>query len=115
MISVKFDKNESTKTLKLKVKGHAGQAEVGKDIVCASASILAYTVAQIVTFMYEQGKLTKKPVIKIKEGDANVTCQVKTDEDFAEALHAYFVTSVGYSLLVHNYPQYVELTMFGEA
>lgn len=115
MISVKFEKNESTKTLRLKVKGHAGQAEAGKDIVCASASILAYTVAQIVTFMEEQGKLTKKPVIKIKDGDALITCQVKTDEDYAEALHAYFVARVGYTLLAHNYPQYVELNEFGEA
>jgi uncharacterized protein YsxB (DUF464 family) len=115
MISVKFDKNDSTKTVSLEVKGHAGQAEAGKDIICASASILSYTVAQMVAIMEEQGKLTKKPVIKIKEGDAVIPCQAKTDEDYAEALHTYYVARVGYSLLAHNYPQYVELNTFGEA
>jgi uncharacterized protein YsxB (DUF464 family) len=95
MITAKFIADMDKHIVALTLKGHSVQAETAHDIVCASASILAYTVAQIVTFMEGQGKLTKKPVIKIKEGDAIITCQVNKDEDYAEALHAYFVARVG--------------------
>jgi uncharacterized protein YsxB (DUF464 family) len=114
MIKVKLSQNDEKKTLSLKLIGHAGQAEVGKDIVCASATILAYTVAQIVKVMESNEELTRKPTIKLKKGNIEVTCRCKTDESYAEALHTYFVAQVGYSLLAHNYPQYVALNSLGE-
>ena len=40
MLKVTFEQKENKLTLKL--EGHAGQADIGHDIVCASASILAY-------------------------------------------------------------------------
>lgn len=114
MITATFEKNDETKTLRLKVKGHAGQAEAGKDIVCSSASILAYTVAQIVTYAEKDGKLAKKPTIKLSDGNAVVTCKALDIETYANLTHTYLVAQVGYSLLAHNYPQYVQLNMFGK-
>lgn len=112
MIKVSFDISENGKTLILTLKGHAGMAEAGKDIVCASASIIAYTVAQEVTDMYNKGRLKKKPNIRLDEGDATITCKpVKTS--MTEALHIYKVAQTGFRLLAESYPEYVQLTTFG--
>lgn len=113
MIQVRFQKSEDRKSLILTIKGHSGQAPIGKDIVCASVSILAYTVAQAVLKMKEQGKLKKKPTIRLDEGDAVITC--KPNRAFtSEAMSIFSVAEGGYDLLAKNYPEFVNLTMFGE-
>lgn len=113
MISIKFEKTDKN-TLVFTCEGHARQAKKGQDIVCASASILAYTLAQSIIFLQNKGKFKGKPRVMLKDGNAHISCRPKKD-DFAEVLHTFFVVQVGYSLLAHNYPQYVDLTMFGEA
>ena len=113
MVNAEFFTNKESGSITLKLSGHAGQAEHGKDIVCAAASILAYTVAQTLQFMYEQGDLQKKPHIKLAEGDTIIVAKPKP-ETYAEALHTFFVAQVGYHLLAHNYPQYVTLSSFGD-
>lgn len=114
MITVNLSQDDAKKTLSLRLKGHAGQADIGKDIVCASATILAYTVAQVVRLMEGNKELTRKPTVKLDKGNIEITCHCKTDTSYAEALHTYFVAQVGYSLLAHNYPQYVALNSLGE-
>lgn len=111
MIQAAFYTDKSSGSISLKVRGHAGAADKGNDIICASASILAYTVAQTMEYMYAEGNLRKKPRIEFVDGDATIVAKPK-DESYAEALHTYFVAQVGYSLLAHNYPQYVELKSF---
>ena len=111
MIHAAFYTDKSSGSISLKLKGHAGAAEPGQDIVCASASILAYTVAQALEFMHSKGDLRKKPRIEFAGGDATIVAKPKGDS-YAEALHTFFVAQVGFSLLAHNYPQYVELKPF---
>lgn len=113
MIQIKFSKSENGKTIILEVKGHAGQAPIGQDIVCASVSILAYTVAQAVLNMGEQGKLKKKPHIRLDSGDAVITCQ-PTRNNFSEALHTFSLAEVGYTLLSDKYPEYVSVKRLDE-
>lgn len=113
MISVKFDKTDKD-TIIFTCEGHAGQAERGQDIVCASASILAYTLAQNIHFMRDKGKFKGNPRVILKDGNAYISCKPKK-VSMSEVLHTFFIVQVGYSLLAHNYPQYVELTMFGRA
>ena len=113
MVTAEFFTNKESGSITLKLSGHAGQAEKGTDIVCSAASILAYTVAQALQFMYEQGELQKKPHIRLAEGDTIIVAKPKP-ETYAEALHTFFVAQVGYHLLAHNYPQYVSLSSFGE-
>lgn len=113
MIDIKFEMDESRKLVSLHVKGHAGQNTLGSDIVCASASILTYTIAQNVMYAEAKGILKYKPTIRLKEGDAIVTCRAKDDEGYAELLHTYLVIQAGYQVLAYNYPDYVFLTMFG--
>lgn len=113
MIYVRFETSEDKKTIVLKLQGHAGQAELGKDIVCASATILAYTVAQVVADLHDRGKLKKKPTVTLKEGDIAVVCK-PTKDAYAQAMHTYAVAQVGYALLANTYPEYVKLTPFGK-
>ena len=102
------------KKLSLRLEGHAGYAEVGKDIVCASASILAYTVAQIVDIKAHGGCLKEPAVIRLKSGDTEVAC-VPKDGAYDALWDAYDFARLGYFLLAHNYPQYVELITDGKA
>ena len=115
MITASLRLNDKKRYLRLKVKGHAGQADIGHDIICASASILAYTVAQVVSDMNKKGLFENEPVIILNDGNATITCLCKTEEGYAEALNAYYVAMVGYQLLAHNYPQYVDIHIVGKA
>ena len=115
MIVASFSMDEDKKSVTLKVKGHAGAAEKGKDIICSSASILAYTVAQNIKMAEARGLLKYAPTVKLKDGNTTITCRAKDDECYAELLHTYLVVQTGYQLLAHNYPQYVAVEMFGEA
>ena len=94
--------------LSLRLKGHAGYAEHGKDIVCASASILAYTLAQIVR-VYEKNGCIKEPTIRLDSGDTEITCEPKDESTYDVLWDAYDFARVGCYLLAHNYPKYVRL------
>lgn len=115
MVVAKFGMDASRLMVSLHVKGHAGQNTPGNDIVCASASILAYTLAQNIKMSQERGHLKYSPKIKLKEGDSIITCRAKDEETYAEILHTFLVIQTGYMLLAHNYPQYVAVEMFGQA
>lgn len=114
MIRVKFVMDESRKMLTFKEKGHAGMASVGNDIVCASASMLAYTLAQNVRYEESAGNLKYRPTVKLNKGNANIAVRAKTDDDYIRLCHLFCVIQTGYQLLAHNYPQFVDVTLFGE-
>lgn len=114
MIDVQFDFDKENKSISLKVKGHAGQANPGRDIVCAAASILDFTVAQMVKDIYKRKGLRKKPVLNMRNGDSAILCKPKED-CMDETLHVFFVAQTGYQLLSHNYPQFVKVSVFGKA
>ena len=97
MITATF--TENPEKLALRLEGHAGYAEEGKDIVCSSASILAYTLASIVDSFDEV-----ESVIDLTSGDTTIEC-----ESNPSTRNAFNYTKVGYALLEHNYPQYVRL------
>ena len=106
MIKVAF--TETPQKLSLRLEGHAGYAEQGKDIVCASASILAYTVAQYVMEAEHNGDLASQPEIKLELGDTLISCEPK--ENIQRAMQDMFsFAKMGYIVLEYNYPQYVRL------
>ena len=101
MITATF--TEEGEKLSLRLEGHARCAEPGKDIVCASASILAYTLASIIE-ANDQGSTTN-----LEGGDTFIECDCK-DHPRAELIkNSFRFAFAGYSLLEHNYPQYVRL------
>lgn len=108
LIKVTF--TESGKKLSLRVEGHAGYADIGEDTVCASATILAFTVAQFVKSAGEKGDLVASPEIKLERGDAFISCE-PTEETAYETHNMYAFAKLGYQLLAHNYPQYVKLML----
>ena len=106
MIQVSF--HQIGNKLSLRLKGHAEYAEHGKDIVCASASILAYTVAQFVMEAENCGDLISPAQIQLESGDTSILCEPA--EDTFDRMHdIYSFAKMGYALLEHNYPQYVEV------
>ena len=113
MIDVRFYADKKSGKISLEVKGHAGQAESGKDIVCSAASILAYTVAQMVKYAYIDDQLKEIPKIELNEGDAIAIISCIPKKEFKNNIyHTYRVAQTGYHLLLHNYPEYVKLTSF---
>lgn len=114
MVKASFTYHEDKGKISLEVKGHAGQAPEGHDIVCSAVSILTYTVAQYLKYVEKEKGLRKKPHIDIKNGDAVIVAK-PTEEFMGEVLNAFFVAEVGFHLLAQNYPQYVELKLLGEA
>lgn len=110
MINIIFDVDLETFRLSLIVKGHANFDEVGKDIVCASASILTYTIAKIATDMVENGRIAENSVIRLKEGEAFINCHCMSKEAFAELSRAFRTIETGYKLLAENYPQNIDVT-----
>lgn len=114
MIKATFNYIKETGTVTMSVEGHSGQAEKGKDLICSAASILAYTVAQYVDYVDKAGGIKSEPLIEIDDGHMLIVAN-PTEEYIAEVLNAFFVAEVGISLLAQNYPQYVELNMFGKA
>ena len=87
----------------LTVEGHSLSAEKGKDLVCASASILAYTLANFVSNI---GCATNK-VIKLEEGDAEVSCEADPAFDSTVAL-VFDSICAGFDILAQKYPEYVK-------
>lgn len=108
MIKARFYQKPSNGSIHMTLKGHAQAAPKGEDLICASATMLAYTVAQVVQFMHEQGQLKKKPKIKIRDGEA-VIIATPTEESYPETLHTFWVAQCGIHVLARNYPQNVTL------
>lgn len=111
MIKANFEISSDKKSLILNVSGHAGSAEKGKDLICASATILTYTIAQIVQGFYDDKKLKKQPIIKFDDGNAIIICNPRKNI-YKEALHAYIIIMTGFKILQYNYPEYVQVKPF---
>ena len=104
MIKVTF--TESGKKLSLRVEGHAEYAEHGKDIVCASATILAYTVAQYIR--EHKSEFESIEEVRLDIGDTYISCE-PNEELWHEMQNAFMFAKIGFAVLEHNFPQYVRL------
>jgi len=81
----------------VRASGHAGYAEKGKDdIVCASISMLCYTLVKAV----HDGAYQDKP------GEFYLTCQGATEDDFKRLK----VIVDGFRLLENDYRRNVRVT-----
>lgn len=108
MITIRFYTKPGEGSIHMTLKGHSEAAPKGQDLVCAAATMLAYTAAQAVQFLQEQDKLKKKPRISVHDGSAVVIATPKEDA-YAEALCAFWVAQCGAHVLARNYPQQVTL------
>ena len=90
---------------RLTVTGHANSAEPGHDLVCASASMLAYTLAANVANMADAGQV-RQPIIENNEGNAEISCNPKHNLKNTVTL-VFDSICVGFELLAHDYPEYI--------
>lgn len=91
---------------RLTVTGHAGSAEPGKDLVCAAASMLAYTLAANVANMADNGQVMQ-PLIKTEAGNAEICCVPRRDLK-ASVMLVFDSVCVGFALLAHDNPEYIK-------
>ena len=97
--------------LRLTVKGHANSAEYGHDLVCASASILAHTIAAQVANLSADNKV-QRPVIKLESGDAEVSCAPRNRHKASVKLMFDTVCS-GFELLARDFPEFISYELSG--
>lgn len=102
MLTIKLKTDPSR--LSMQLQGHAGAGKWGKDIVCAAASILAYTAAASARQLYREGKLNSVPYVRLHPGDALLEM-----EACPETEGLMNVIRNGYTLLSLRYPQFVRL------
>ena len=110
MVEVRFEVDREKGMLSMELRGHAGFAELGKDPVCAGASVLAMTVAQCAKAMEEAGSLRKKAHILVRGGRVLVTVRPRT-ACFSEARHLFWIGETGLRLLAEAYPENVSVIM----
>ena len=109
MIEIKFY-TDSRGGIHMTLRGHAGAAPKGEDLICAACTTLAYTAGQAIQDLNTQGKLMKPPKIRICKGAAAIVATPK-ESAVTEALTVFRTVQCGARVLAHNYPQYVRLQM----
>ena len=106
MIEVTYHKRYN----RLTVKGHAGSAPVGEDLVCSAASILALTLERNIKQLKAQGVIRNFD-IHISEGDAELTCTPVSK--YANMVMLMFQSTVtGFQILAEKFPDYISLKIF---
>ena len=96
---------------RVSVTGHAMSGEAGQDLVCASATILVYTLASFVNNM-ESAKQVRNPTVKLKEGDAVISCAPPNRYKGAVTL-VFDSICGGFELLARDYPDNISYEVFG--
>ena len=94
--------------LSLTVDGHAGFSEYGRDIVCASVSILAYTLGAAVLDAHSCGLLRSEPIANLSSGRARIVC-VPFSEEYGRIRSYYELIVRGYEMLCARYHDNVSL------
>lgn len=96
---------------RLSVRGHAGSADKGEDLICSAASILVHTLAANVEHMQEAGIVTK--VTKdIRDGDAVIGC-VAAKGYGSTVASTYQSVCVGFEILASKFPEYISFKICG--
>lgn len=107
MIHVTYHRSYS----RLTVKGHAGSGEPGKDLVCASASILAYTLAANAKALKQQGAIRDMTAV-LREGDTEISC-TPGHRHRAVVTLVFDTVCAGFTLLARDYPDFLRYEVRG--
>ena len=96
---------------RVEVQGHAKSGEVGHDLVCASASILVYTLASFVQNL-KQARQVYNPTTELKEGDALIYCDAP--RKYKSSITLVFDSICGgFEILAKDYPDNISFEMIG--
>lgn len=97
---------------RLTIEGHAQSAEKGHDLVCASATILAYTLAQFVKNMKDAGQV-RYPTLELKDGYTLIDCNPPNRISNSVKL-AFDTVCAGFELLARDYPDNISYEIRGK-
>ena len=90
---------------RLTVTGHANSAEPGHDLVCASVSALALTLAGNVSYM-EAREAVHSVIINLDKGNAEIQCTpYRRYKDSVQQI--FSAICVGFELLATQYPDHI--------
>lgn len=101
MVTIEF----KPKTLELSITGHAGHGKKGKDIVCASVSMLFYTLGEALYDSVEM--LEEAPIFKDEEGEGYLSCIPKKEYE-GNIARSYWTILEGFQLLANEYKKNVK-------
>lgn len=108
MIEIVYDRAN----LNVTVKGHAGSAEHGHDLVCSAVSILCYTLGANVAKYSTNKKQVRNAVVRLDDGDAEISC--RPVHGFRAVVTLVFdVVCEGFLLMSQQYPDYVTYSVKG--
>ena len=102
MIHVEYHR----KLHKVIIKGHAGSAPHGEDLVCAAVSALTYTLAANACELRDGG-YTRHINTKVDAGDSEISV-VPTSRYASVAELVISAVCVGFEVLAEQYPDYVK-------
>lgn len=108
MIKILYHRDKN----RVSIEGHARSGEAGHDLICASVSILAYTLASFVQNMKE-AKQVYNPKTDLREGNALIYCDPPTKYKNSVTL-VFDSICGGFELLERNYPDHVSFEIKGE-
>ena len=111
MTQILIREDPQAMTVALFAEGHAGYANIGHDIVCASISILTQTFAQVALGLRELGA---DVVYHEVGGEVRIRIDVSACKE-AEALFEGASCSLqtietGYRLIAKYHPDYIKIT-----
>lgn len=101
MIKVTYNREKPCVTM----EGHAGSGEKGHDLVCASVSILAYTLASLVESM-DHGAQIQGATVELNDGGALISCEPIDNYSFPIKL-MFDTICMGFEILAQEYPENV--------
>lgn len=107
MSDVSFLRDERDTTVRMNVRGHAGYDRVGRDIVCAAVSVLAFTAANLASQYEEAGA---EVYVRISDGDVCVEVRCEERELYELCIRQMNVVELGFALLAEQHPQFIRLT-----
>lgn len=93
------------------VEGHAGAGPEGHDLVCASVSALALTLAGNVSYMEAQ-EAVHSVIINLDSGNAEIQCTPY--RRYTDSVQQIFrAICVGFELLATKYPENISYSVRG--
>ena len=101
MIEIVYKRKKHLVTM----NGHAGSGQAGRDIVCAAATMLLYTLASNVTNLCDsKPRLYRRKHIRLTEGYGEVSCAPIRDAKTVGTL-VFDTVCAGFELLSRQYPE----------
>ena len=106
MTRIEYDADE----LHMLIRGHAGSAPPGQDLVCAGVSTLSFA---LVNAALDRGELYNTHLY-INDKDAEIGVRCYPDEEHEELCREMFRTILhGFAILKAESPDYIEIEITG--